>query len=150
MTAAFCGSRLCAFCACNVSGQEKDTTDVNDIKDENEDVPFRLKLVESPVFGYNMIGALWSCPMLSVGTEGAAMADVVVQTRENGPILIKGPITLIDHLGNVFDLTGKDSVALCRCSHSQRRPFCDGTHKTCGFTAGETVPPIPPTPTPQA
>lgn len=70
--------------------------------------------------------------------------EVVVLTRENGPILITGPIKLTDHLGNVYDLTGKTSVALCRCSHSKRRPFCDGTHKTCGFLAGELAPPPAP------
>ncbi len=72
------------------------------------------------------------------------MSEVVVLTRENGPILITGPIKLTDHLGNSFDLTGKTSVALCRCSHSQRRPFCDGSHKTSGFCAAETVPPPAP------
>ena len=73
------------------------------------------------------------------------MSEVVVLTRENGPILITGPIKLTDHLGNVYDLTGKTSVALCRCGHSQRRPFCDGTHKTCGFASAELAPsPTPP------
>ena len=68
------------------------------------------------------------------------MSDVVVHTRENGPILISGPITLKDHLGNTFDLTGKANVALCRCGHSTHRPFCDGSHKAQGFCAVETVP----------
>jgi CDGSH-type Zn-finger protein len=66
------------------------------------------------------------------------LAKVIVQLRENGPILIKGPITLVDHQGNVFDLTSeKANVALCRCSHSSRRPFCDGSHKAHGFCAAE-------------
>lgn len=69
------------------------------------------------------------------------MSDVTVVTRENGPILISGPIKLTDHLGNQFDLTGKANVALCRCGHSKRRPFCDGSHKAEGFCAAETVPP---------
>ena len=70
------------------------------------------------------------------------MSEVVVQLRENGPIVISGPITLIDHLGNSFVLpTEKKNVALCRCSQSLRRPFCDGTHKTVGFCAVETAQP---------
>lgn len=74
------------------------------------------------------------------------MSEVIVHTRENGPILISGPIILKDHLGNVFDITGKANVALCRCGDSKRRPFCDGTHKGNGFCAAETVPPpVPPT-----
>ncbi|WP_459556309.1 CDGSH iron-sulfur domain-containing protein [Lacunimicrobium album] len=68
------------------------------------------------------------------------MSDVTVTLRENGPILITGPITLLDTKGNKYDLTGKASVALCRCTESTRRPFCDGAHKACGFIGQETVP----------
>jgi CDGSH-type Zn-finger protein len=74
------------------------------------------------------------------------MPDVTIKTRENGPILVTGPVKLIDHLGNEFDLTGKESIALCRCTQSSRRPFCDGTHRTCGFAAAETAPPPPAAP----
>lgn len=69
------------------------------------------------------------------------MADVVLRLRHNGPIVVDGPFTLIDHEGNKFTLpTDKPAVALCRCGHSNKRPFCDGTHKTCGWTAPETAP----------
>ncbi len=69
------------------------------------------------------------------------MSDVVIKTRENGPLLVSGPISLCDHLGNKFDLTGKENVALCRCGASQKRPFCDGSHKNSGFQSAETVQP---------
>lgn len=72
------------------------------------------------------------------------MSEVIVQTRENGPILITGAVKVVDHLGNAFDLAGKPGVALCRCTHSKRRPFCDGSHKAMGFCATETA--IPTTP----
>lgn len=74
------------------------------------------------------------------------MSEVSIKVREHGPLLVSGPMILTDHLGNQYDLTGKANVALCRCGQSKNRPFCDGTHKTCGFQASETVPP-PPTPT---
>ena len=68
------------------------------------------------------------------------MADVSLQLRENGPILVTGPITLTDHQGNQFDLGGKTTIALCRCGHSSILPFCDGTHKTCGWVAADMAP----------
>jgi CDGSH-type Zn-finger protein len=68
------------------------------------------------------------------------MADVSIRTRENGPFLVTGPFTLVDHEGNVFELGGKETVALCRCGQSKNRPFCDGSHKGCGFVAAERAP----------
>ncbi|MBX3437902.1 MAG: CDGSH iron-sulfur domain-containing protein [Planctomycetaceae bacterium] len=67
------------------------------------------------------------------------MADVTIQTRENGPFLVSGPVKIVDHQGNEFNLGGKATVALCRCGQSKNRPFCDGAHKECQFIAGETA-----------
>lgn len=69
------------------------------------------------------------------------MSPINIRLRENGPLVVSGPVQLVDHLGNAFDLAGKESVALCRCGQSAKRPFCDGAHRTCGFAAGETAPP---------
>jgi CDGSH-type Zn-finger protein len=65
------------------------------------------------------------------------MTTVTITTRENGPLLVSGPATVIDHQGNTFDLGGKETFALCRCGQSKNRPFCDGSHKSCGFVAAE-------------
>lgn len=51
----------------------------------------------------------------------------------DGPIKVEGEFVLRDPQGNAFDLTGRAGVALCRCGHSQNKPFCDGSHKTSGF-----------------
>ncbi len=67
------------------------------------------------------------------------MSDVTIQVRENGPFLVTGPAKVVDHQGNEFDLKGKETFALCRCAESKNRPFCDGSHKECGFVAGETA-----------
>lgn len=68
------------------------------------------------------------------------MSQIIIKTRENGPLLVTGPVTLIDHLGQAYDLAGAPNIALCRCGHSANRPFCDGAHRSHGFVAGETAP----------
>ena len=67
------------------------------------------------------------------------MSDVVIKLRENGPILVSGPVSVTDHLGNKYDTSGQNNIALCRCGHSQKKPFCDGSHKTAGFVSTETA-----------
>jgi len=47
----------------------------------------------------------------------------------NGPLLVKGPVTLKDADGNAFDLGGKEQYALCRCGKADSKPFCDGSHR---------------------
>ena len=50
----------------------------------------------------------------------------------NGPIRFEEgeyQITLVD--GTV--MVKKAPFSLCRCGESGAKPFCDGTHKTCGF-----------------
>ena len=69
------------------------------------------------------------------------MADVTIRTRPNGPFLVEGPFKLVDSEGNEFVLDStKPAYALCRCGHSSKKPFCDGTHKTCGFQADNRAP----------
>jgi CDGSH-type Zn-finger protein len=76
-------------------------------------------------------------------TEEHAMSDpLVVRCRENGPLVIQGPVKVLDHLGNEFPIPlGKDTIALCRCGQSKNKPFCDGSHKLVGFRSPETAPP---------
>lgn len=68
------------------------------------------------------------------------MSDVTIQVRENGPLKITGPVTIIDAEGREFALPTGSSIVLCRCGHSQNKPFCDTTHKQVGFTAEDTAP----------
>lgn len=63
------------------------------------------------------------------------MSDVTIKLRENGPLLVTGPVKLEDHEGGQFDTEGKDTIALCRCGATGNRPFCDGSHKSAGFEA---------------
>ncbi len=61
--------------------------------------------------------------------------SVDITIRASGPYLVKGPITVRDADGNIVDLGGRSTVALCRCGASTTKPFCDGTHSKIGFMA---------------
>jgi CDGSH-type Zn-finger protein len=64
------------------------------------------------------------------------MSEITIRCRVNGPLIIEGPAVVTDHEGNPFPLSGdKPAIALCRCGHSAKKPFCDGSHKTSGFQA---------------
>ncbi len=57
---------------------------------------------------------------------GGALA---VKPARNGPFLIQGPLNLV---GAEETVRGAQA-ALCRCGHSNNKPFCDGTHNKIGF-----------------
>jgi len=61
-----------------------------------------------------------------------------VNVTNNGPYLLSGTtsITRVPD-GKSYELKG--NVALCRCGGSKNKPFCDGTHKSNGFT-GDKAP----------
>ena len=67
------------------------------------------------------------------------MADVTITVRKNGPYLVSGAVGLRDADGNHYP--AKETVALCRCGASTKKPFCDGTHSKLGFQAAERVVP---------
>jgi CDGSH-type Zn-finger protein len=67
-------------------------------------------------------------------SDPAVPGKVEIMVRKNGSLRVTGDFSLIDHEGKPIPLpVGKPSVALCRCGMSQRKPFCDSAHKTCGF-----------------
>jgi len=70
-----------------------------------------------------------------------------ITINNNGNIRIEGDFEIYDATGNKFDLAGRTTISLCRCGHSNKKPFCDGSHKTAGFqsevTAYKLDPPKP-------
>jgi CDGSH iron-sulfur domain-containing protein 3 len=68
------------------------------------------------------------------------MGEVTVDLRQNGPYKVSGPITIRDFEGQEFVLPEGSAIALCRCGHSENKPFCDGTHKRIGFVADDPAP----------
>jgi CDGSH-type Zn-finger protein len=72
---------------------------------------------------------------------------VTLRCREHGPLVVELPspesgpapeFRVIDHAGGEFRLPeGKRAVALCRCGNSQKKPFCDGSHRHSDFRAAD-------------
>lgn len=61
------------------------------------------------------------------------MPETKIEVRNNGPLRIEGSFTICDQSGKEFDLAGRTVISLCRCGHSQNKPFCDGSHARTGF-----------------
>ncbi len=76
------------------------------------------------------------------------MAKVTV--TNNGPLRIEGDFAICDLEGNAFDVSGRAVVSLCRCGHSQNKPFCDGSHKRVGFQSVVKAEAAPAAPKPPA
>ena len=80
------------------------------------------------------------------------MAATKITVRNNGPLRVEGEFTICDEQGNAYDLAGRTMISLCRCGHSENKPFCDGSHKKVGFQsevqAHALPPPVPKPPSP--
>jgi CDGSH-type Zn-finger protein len=74
--------------------------------------------------------------------------EPAIVCNSNGPYRVTGDNIIIkDADGNTFGLAGRTVISLCRCGHSQNKPFCDGSHARVGFQseveARELPPPVP-------
>ncbi len=58
--------------------------------------------------------------------------ELVITVKENAMYSFKGPVTIFSRDGS--SKTGRTRGALCRCGHSENKPFCDAKHKKFGFT----------------
>jgi len=62
----------------------------------------------------------------------------------NGPIRIEGEFEIADPNGANFGLAGRTVISLCRCGHSENKPFCDGSHRRLGFVSEVVARELPP------
>lgn len=63
--------------------------------------------------------------------------DVGLEPCGDGPVLARHADVVLDRDGTRHQVT-RPVVALCTCGKSQRRPWCDSTHKSV-----RRVPPTP-------
>ena len=61
------------------------------------------------------------------------VGPVDVQPVKNGPLMVTGKLEVESGTGRCVDRVEK--TWFCRCGHSSKKPFCDGTHKAVGFQA---------------
>lgn len=75
------------------------------------------------------------------------MAATRITVRTDGSIRVEGDFEIVDQEGRPFGLAGRTTVGLCRCGHSENKPFCDGAHKRVNFCspiqARDLPPPVP-------
>lgn len=65
---------------------------------------------------------------------------VQVNSLGNGPLKIEGDFQILDSKGKAYPTIAGKAVHLCRCGHSDNKPFCDGAHKKHGFVSEVTAP----------
>ncbi|MGD2141109.1 MAG: CDGSH iron-sulfur domain-containing protein [Burkholderiales bacterium] len=59
-------------------------------------------------------------------------AHLRLTPRTNGPVHCFGAMTIVADDGSEWH---GEQANLCRCGQSGNKPFCDGTHRHCNFSA---------------
>ncbi len=72
------------------------------------------------------------------------MAATKITASKNGPLRVEGEFSIHDAEGNAFGLAGRTQISLCRCGHSENKPFCDGSHKKVNFQSEVKARDLPP------
>jgi len=58
---------------------------------------------------------------------------VHINPQANGPLRITGNLEVLSGTGRT--VRKAEALMLCRCGHSQNKPFCDGSHARVGFVS---------------
>ena len=62
--------------------------------------------------------------------------NVTITPTTDGPYEVVGEVKIVAPDGTLIRETSKSY--LCRCGHSAKKPFCDGSHKRVGWTESQT------------
>jgi len=95
-----------------------------------------------------IIDAVERCPtgalkyVRSDGAREVPDAPATIEVVPDGPLLARGDLEIVT--GDGVPIARETRVALCRCGASERKPFCDNTHRSIGFRSGDapSAPPI--------
>ena len=77
--------------------------------------------------------ATGECDSGEIETLAATGGPLRVTPTKNGPLQVEGALEICSASGRTIARTME--TWLCRCGHSQNKPFCDGSHNSAGFTA---------------
>jgi CDGSH-type Zn-finger protein len=66
-----------------------------------------------------------------VHMDGADAPPARIEPIKDGPLRVSGFDRIADADGSELPLT--DKTLLCRCGHSSKKPFCDGSHARVGY-----------------
>ncbi|MDH5570257.1 MAG: CDGSH iron-sulfur domain-containing protein [Gammaproteobacteria bacterium] len=56
---------------------------------------------------------------------------LVITVKPDAMLMIKGPVKIQNKDGSMYSYRSRGG--LCRCGASNNKPFCDASHKHCGF-----------------
>jgi CDGSH-type Zn-finger protein/uncharacterized Fe-S cluster protein YjdI len=91
-----------------------------------------------------VITTVQACPSgaLHYSRKDGGEAEVIrehntIRLARNGPLHVRGDITILDSAGEV--ILHDTRVTLCRCGASSNKPFCDNSHRAVGFQAPLTI-----------
>jgi len=63
-------------------------------------------------------------------TRQVADQEIIIICVEDGPLMCRGNINITANDQQILTVI---DPALCRCGHSKRKPFCDGSHNKIQF-----------------
>jgi CDGSH-type Zn-finger protein len=69
--------------------------------------------------------------------RGEQEVRMKITSMENGPnkVEVDGGTGWLIRRENGEETNERPAIFLCRCGHSENKPFCDGTHNKIGFAA---------------
>jgi len=109
--------------------------------DRLTDVWEMIKRTSDPAVRARLQGMVELCPSGRLAYAPMADAEPVepefepsIAVVKDGPIWVRGGIPVESSDGTTYEV--RNRVTLCRCGHSNNKPFCDGTHKEVGFIDG--------------